>query len=68
VLLVRDARPGGRAGPLLFALRAAGAAVMEAEWDPAALVLGLGSRAENRKAVSALARALDPGDGGRMAE
>jgi histidinol-phosphate aminotransferase len=58
VLLVRDGRPGGRAGPLLFALRAAGVPVMEAEWDPAALVLGLGTRAENRRAVAALGRAL----------
>ena len=58
VLLVRDPRPGGRAGPLLFALRAAGVPVMEAEWDEAALVLGLGTRAENQRAVAALARAL----------
>ena len=58
VLLVRDGRPDGRAGPLLFALRAAGVPVMEAEWDPAAIVLGLGTRAENKRAVAALARAL----------
>ena len=58
VLLVRDGRPGGCAGPLLFALRAAALPVQEAHWDSAALVLGLGGRAQNRRAVVALGRAL----------
>ena len=58
VLLVRDGHPRGRAGPLLFALQAAGLPVQEAWWDPAALVLGLGNRANNRRAVAALGRAL----------
>ena len=58
VLLVRDGRRGGRAGPLLFALQAAGLPVQEAHWDPAALVLGLGGAGQNRRAVAALGRAL----------
>jgi histidinol-phosphate aminotransferase len=61
LLLLRDPQPGAGVGPLLFALRAAGAAVQEAHWDPAALVLALGERRENRRAVAAAARARGVG-------
>src|SRR5262249_7400329 len=56
-LVVRDpaARSGGR---LYFALRAAGATVQEAHWDASAVVLALGSRADNRRFLQAAARAL----------
>jgi histidinol-phosphate aminotransferase len=57
LLLVRHPKAG--AGPLLFSLRAAGAPVMEADWDPQALVLGLGTKGQNRRALAAAARALD---------
>ncbi len=57
VLLVRDPSAAS-AGRLLFALQAAGATVQEAHWDPAAFVLSLGSRASNRRALAACARAL----------
>jgi histidinol-phosphate aminotransferase len=57
VLLVRE--PSGRsAGRLLYALQAAGATVQEAHWDHAALVLALSSRADNRRFVAAVRRAL----------
>jgi histidinol-phosphate aminotransferase len=57
VLLVRD--PAARnAGRLFFALQAAGAAVQEAHWDSAAVVLALGSRAQNRRFLQACARAV----------
>jgi len=55
ILLVRHQRQIGR---LLFALRAAGLPVQEAHWDPAALVLALGSRAQNNRALSAAERSL----------
>ena len=54
VLLVRDRR----AGRLLFALTAAGLPVQEAHWDPTALVLGLGRRSENDRALNTVRRAL----------
>jgi histidinol-phosphate aminotransferase len=55
VLLVRDAKASGR---LLFALRGANLPVQEAHWDPHAVVLPLGRRAQNDRAVSAARRAL----------
>jgi histidinol-phosphate aminotransferase len=59
MLLVRD--PSGRsAGRLLFALQAAGTTAQEAHWDPSAVVLALGSPAQNRRALAACARALRP--------
>ncbi|MGZ6144096.1 MAG: aminotransferase class I/II-fold pyridoxal phosphate-dependent enzyme, partial [Myxococcales bacterium] len=54
VLLVRHSSPGR----LLFALQAAGLPVQEAHWDRSALVLALGRRAENDRALSAARRAL----------
>ena len=57
VLLVRD--PSGRsAGRLIFALRAAGVAVQEAHWDPAALVIGLGDARQADQILAAIGRAL----------
>ena len=56
VLLLRH-RAAGR---LLFALQAAGLPVQEAHWDTSALVLGLGRRAQNDRALSAARRALNP--------
>ncbi len=58
LVLVRDPRPGKNAGPLLFALRAAGIAAQEAHWDPAALTLSVGSPSQHRRALAALARAV----------
>lgn len=58
VLLVRDPRRGASAGPLLFALRAAGVPVQEAHWDPAAVAVSVGTRAQDRRLVAALRRAL----------
>jgi histidinol-phosphate aminotransferase len=55
VLLVRE--PTGR---LLFALRAASLPVQEAHWDPGALVLALGRRADNDRALAAARRAVTP--------
>jgi histidinol-phosphate aminotransferase len=55
ILLVRHPKQIGR---LLFALRAAGLPVQEAHWDPAALVLALGSRTQNNRALSAAERSL----------
>ena len=45
-------------GRLLFALQAAGLPVQEAHWDAQALVLALGRRAQNDRALSATQRAL----------
>ena len=56
VLLLRHSSPGR----LLFALQAAALPVQEAHWDPAALVLALGRRAQNDRALSAAGRALAP--------
>ena len=56
ILLVRGER--GAIGHLLFALQAARLPVQQAHWDDAALVLGLGSRAQNARALGAVARAL----------
>ena len=56
VLLLRHPQPGR----LLFALQAAGLPVQEAHWDPQALVLALGPRARNDRALSATRRALAP--------
>ena len=56
VLLIRD--PRTHSGRLAFALRAAGCAAGEAHWDAQAVVFGLGTRAQNRRAVAALARTL----------
>jgi histidinol-phosphate aminotransferase len=55
VLLVRHER----AGRLLFALQAASLPVQEAHWDPSALVLPLGGRAQNDRAMSSARRALE---------
>jgi histidinol-phosphate aminotransferase len=55
VLLVRDP---ARIGRILFALRAAGLPVQEAHWDPKALVLALGRRSQNNRALSAIERSL----------
>lgn len=54
ILLVRHEK----AGSLLFALRAAGLPVQEAHWDAKTVVLALGRRSQNRRAVSAAGRAL----------
>lgn|GEM_PF-207165 len=56
VLLVRD--PRATAGRLLFALQAAGLPVQQAHWDLQALVLAIGDRAHNNRALAAVARAL----------
>ncbi|MFN2549203.1 MAG: aminotransferase class I/II-fold pyridoxal phosphate-dependent enzyme [Myxococcales bacterium] len=56
VLLVRHPA----AARLLFALQAAGLPVQEAHWDPSAVVVPLGRRAQNDRAVSAARRALSP--------
>ena len=56
ILLIRHAQ----SGRLLFALQAAGLPVQEAHWDPQALVLALGRRSGNDRAVSAAGRALRP--------
>ena len=58
LVLVRDPRPGRNAGPLLFALRAAGIAAQEAHWDPAALTLSVGTPSQHRRALAALGRAV----------
>ena len=56
VLVIRHPR----LGRLLFALQAAGLPVQEAHWDAQALVLALGRRAQNDRALSATGRALAP--------
>ena len=56
VLLVRD--PNATAGRLLFALQAARLPFQQAHWDPQALVLGVGSRTQNERALAAVRRAL----------
>jgi histidinol-phosphate aminotransferase len=57
ILLVR----GPAVGRLLFALQAARLPVQQAHWDESALVLGVGSRAQNVRALAAVARALGGG-------
>jgi histidinol-phosphate aminotransferase len=57
ILLVR----GPAVGRLLFALQAARLPVQQAHWDESALVLGVGSRAQNARALAAVARALRGG-------
>ncbi len=56
VLLIRSPN----AGRLLFALQAASLPVQEAHWDAATLVLGLGRRSQNDRALAAAARAIAP--------
>jgi histidinol-phosphate aminotransferase len=48
------------AGRLLFALQAAGLPLQEAHWDSSALVLALGRRAQNDRALAAAWRAFSP--------
>jgi histidinol-phosphate aminotransferase len=50
ILLVRSPKQIGR---LYFALSKASVAVQEAHWDPAALVLALGTKAQNDRALAA---------------
>jgi hypothetical protein len=52
---------GPAVGRLLFALQAARLPVQQAHWDESALVLGVGSRAQNVRALAAVARALGGG-------
>ena len=47
-------------GRLLFALQAQGLPVQEAHWDPQSLILALGRRAQNDRALSAAGRAFVP--------
>jgi hypothetical protein len=56
VLLIRHAKKGR----LLFALQAAALPVQEAHWDSLALVLALGRRGANDRALAAAGRALAP--------
>ncbi len=56
VLLIRD--PNATAGRLLFALQAARLPLQQAHWDPQSLVLGVGGRAQNDRALAAIGRAL----------
>jgi len=58
LILVRDPKPGTNAGRLLFALRAAELPAQEAHWDPAAFTLSVGTPAQDRRALAALARAV----------
>jgi histidinol-phosphate aminotransferase len=57
VLLVRDATGPGR---LLFALRSANLPVQEAHWDPHTVVLPLGPRRQNERALAAVRRSVTP--------
>jgi histidinol-phosphate aminotransferase len=55
ILLVRSQKLAGR---LFFALNKASLPVREAHWDPAALVLALGARSQNDRALAAAESSL----------